>query len=144
MAAAQAGRLPVQRDGDIVGVVTRSDLLRALGEPAPQAVAAPAGDLQDKLMALPGLAFVFEAIQAVSEPFDGVYLVGGTVRDILLGEASFDLDIAVEGDGIALGRALARALGGRAVPHEKFGTAVVVYGDGGRVDVASARTEFYD
>ena len=58
-------------------------------------------------------------------------------------EAHFDVDIAVEGDGIAFGASLARALGGRAVPHEKFGTAVVKW-PGGRVDVATARTEFYD
>jgi tRNA nucleotidyltransferase (CCA-adding enzyme) len=82
-------------------------------------------------------------VQAVSEPFDGVYLVGGAVRDVLMGEPNFDVDIAVEGDGIAFGRALARALGGRAAPHDKFGTAVVLY-EGGRVDVATARTEFYD
>ena len=58
-------------------------------------------------------------------------------------EPSFDVDIAVEGDGIAFGRALAAALGGRVVPHDKFGTAVVLH-DGGRIDVATARTEFYD
>ena len=80
----------------------------------------------------------------MSEPFEGVYLVGGTVRDILLGEPSFDVDIAVEGDAIALARALADALGGRVRAHEKFGTAVVVYGDDERVDVVTARTEFYD
>jgi tRNA nucleotidyltransferase (CCA-adding enzyme) len=60
-----------------------------------------------------------------------------------MGEPSFDVDVAVEGDGIAFGRALARALGGRAVPHDKFGTAIVLH-EGGRVDVATARTEFYD
>jgi tRNA nucleotidyltransferase (CCA-adding enzyme) len=54
------------------------------------------------------------------------------------------VDIAVEGDGIAFGRALAQVLDGRAAPHEKFGTAVVVGGDGTRVDVATTRTEFYD
>ena len=75
---------------------------------------------------------------------EGVYLVGGTVRDILLGEQSFDVDIAVEGDAIALARRIARELGGRTREHEKFGTAVVVYGDGQRVDVVTARTEFYD
>jgi tRNA nucleotidyltransferase (CCA-adding enzyme) len=79
----------------------------------------------------------------VGEGFDGVFLVGGAVRDLLMDEPSFDVDIAVEGDGIAFGRALAAALGGRVVPHEKFGTAVVVH-DAGRVDVATARTEFYD
>jgi tRNA nucleotidyltransferase (CCA-adding enzyme) len=87
---------------------------------------------------------VFEAVAALSEAYEGVYLVGGTVRDILLGEPSFDVDIAVEGDAIALAQALADALGGRVRAHEKFGTAVVVYGDGDRVDVVTARTEFYD
>src|SRR5204862_7115785 len=87
---------------------------------------------------------VFEAVAAVSEPFEGVYLVGGTVRDILLGERSFDVDIAVEGDAIALAQALADALGGRVRAHDKFGTAVVIYGEGERVDVVTARTEFYD
>ena len=106
--------------------------------------AAPAGpDLSERLLALPGLEPVFEAVQAVGEGFEGVYLVGGAVRDLLMDEPSFDVDIAVEGDGIAFGRALAKALGGRVVPHDKFGTAVVIH-DGGRVDVATARTEFYD
>lgn len=144
LTASSAGRLPVIRDGDVVGVVTRGDVLRALGE-APESVPrrATSAGLRDSLLALDGLQEVFEAIQAVSGPFEGVYLVGGTVRDILLGERGFDLDLAVEGDGIALGRALAQALHGRAVPHEKFGTAVVK-SPAGRVDVATTRTEFYD
>jgi tRNA nucleotidyltransferase (CCA-adding enzyme) len=142
VAASQAGRVPVIRDGEVIGVVTRGDVVRALGEPEPVAPS-PERDLGPTLMALPGLEPVFEAIQAVSGGFDGVYLVGGTVRDILLGEEHFDLDIAVEGDGIAFGRSLARTLDGRVTPHEKFGTAIVRWA-GGRVDVATARTEFYD
>jgi tRNA nucleotidyltransferase (CCA-adding enzyme) len=74
----------------------------------------------------------------------GVYLVGGTVRDLLLGEPGFDVDLAVEGDGQAFARALAQALGGRARPHDAFGTAVVEYGDGERVDVVTARRERYE
>ena len=144
MAASGAGRLPVLAEGEVVGVVTRSDLLRALEEPVGEPGVPAAGDLSERLLALDGFRPVFEAVQAVSEGFDGVYLVGGAVRDVLTGEESFDLDIAVEGDGIALGRALAQALGGRAVPHEKFGTAIVLHGQRGRVDVATARTEFYD
>ena len=144
LASADAGRVPVLRDGEVAGVVTRSDLLRALDEPVAEK-APPAADLRDRLLALEGLADVFEAVQAVSEHVDGVYLVGGTVRDILLGEPNFDVDIAVEGDGIAFGERLARALAGRVVPHDKFGTAVVKFdGDRKRVDVATTRTEFYD
>jgi tRNA nucleotidyltransferase (CCA-adding enzyme) len=144
VAASDAGRVPVVRAGEVVGVVTRSDLLAALEEPL-GAEEEPGGpDLGERLLALESLQAVFEAVQAVSEPFDGVYLVGGAVRDVLMGEPNFDVDIAVEGDGISFGRALAQALGGRVVPHEKFGTAIVLHGDGGRVDVATARTEFYD
>jgi tRNA nucleotidyltransferase (CCA-adding enzyme) len=144
VAASEGGRVPVVRGEEVVGVVTRSDLLRALEEPL-VAEEEPGGpDLGERLLAIESLQEVFEAVQTVSEPFEGVYLVGGAVRDVLMGEPNFDVDIAVEGDGIALGQALARELGGRVVPHEKFGTAIVLYGNGGRVDVATARTEFYD
>jgi tRNA nucleotidyltransferase (CCA-adding enzyme) len=138
-----AGRVAVVSDGVVVGVVTRSDLLRALGEPLAEEAAEPGPDLRDRLLAVEGLGRVFEAVQAVAEGFDGVYLVGGAVRDLLMDEPSFDVDIAVEGDGIAFGKALAGVLGGRVVPHDRFGSAKVVY-DGERVDVATSRTEFYD
>jgi tRNA nucleotidyltransferase (CCA-adding enzyme) len=144
VAASDAGRVPVVRNGKVVGVVARSDLLRALEEPHGDGAAGAGVSIVDKLDALAHLQPVFEAVQAVSEPFDGVYLVGGAVRDVLMGEPNFDVDIAVEGDGIAFGKALARVLGGRPVPHEKFGTVVVLHGEGGRIDVATARTEFYD
>jgi tRNA nucleotidyltransferase (CCA-adding enzyme) len=136
-------RIAVLRDERVVGVVTRSDVLAALGRET--AVPEEAGpSLSAELAKLERLKPVFEAVAAVSEPFEGVYLVGGTVRDILLGERSFDVDIAVEGDAIALAKGLAEVLGGRVRPHEKFGTAVVLYGDDERVDVVTARTEFYD
>ena len=131
-------------DGErIAGVVTRTDLLRALGAQVAQSERA-GPMLADELTRLDRLQPVFEAVAAVSEPFEGVYLVGGTVRDILLGERGFDVDVAVEGDAIALAQALADALGGRVRAHRKFGTAVVIYGEGERVDVVTARTEFYD
>jgi len=143
VSGSSAGRVPVLRGDKVVGVVTRSDVLRALEAPL-----APSGDdggpsIAEQLDALTELRPVFEAVQAVSSPFEGVYLVGGAVRDILLGEPNFDVDIAVEGDGIAFGEALAEAVGGRVVPHDRFGTAIVLH-EGGRVDVATTRTEFYD
>ena len=127
--------MPVLRDGEVVGVVARSDVLRALEEPHGEEAAGEAVRIADRLDALEHLRPVFEAVQAVSEHFEGVYLVGGAVRDVLMGEPNFDVDIAVEGDGIAFGEALAEALSGRVVPHDRFGTAIVVHG-GGRVDVA--------
>lgn len=90
------------------------------------------------------LAPVLEAISAVSRPYEGVYLVGGSVRDVLLGEPNFDVDIVVVGDGIALAVALAQELEGRVRAHDKFGTAVVLYGQDERVDVVTARSESYE
>jgi tRNA nucleotidyltransferase (CCA-adding enzyme) len=70
---------------------------------------------------------------------EGVYLVGGTVRDILLGRKGFDIDIAVEGDAIAF----AEGLGGEVTAHGRFGTAVVRFPDGRHWDVVTARREAY-
>ncbi len=72
-----------------------------------------------------------------------VYMVGGVVRDLLLRRPNEDVDLVVEGDGIAFARELAEAAGGSCHPHEPFMTAVVILPEGRRVDVASARTEFY-
>ena len=137
------GRVAVVEGDRVLGVVTRSDVLKALGETAErEREAGP--DLLPELERLEELAPAFEAIAALSERYEGVYLVGGTVRDILLAEQSFDVDIAVEGDAIELATALAEALDGRVRPHEKFGTAVVLYAEAGRIDVVTTRTEFYD
>ena len=84
-----------------------------------------------------------QALARVAEPYDGVYLVGGTVRDILLGRPNFDVDVAVEGDAIEFARTLASELGGRCHPHGQFGTAVVHYGEGKHVDAVTARREVY-
>jgi tRNA nucleotidyltransferase (CCA-adding enzyme) len=69
---------------------------------------------------------------------DGVYLVGGAVRDLLRGERPRELDVVVEGE---IGRLLER-LGGAAVIHDRFGTASVSLA-GARIDVARARRERY-
>ncbi|MGB2953491.1 MAG: CBS domain-containing protein [Gaiellaceae bacterium] len=143
LVAGGEGRIAVLHEGRLTGVVTRSDLLRALGEQVEEAEEPPAS-LAKELGRLERLQPVFEAISAASERYEGVYLVGGTVRDILLGEPGFDVDVAVEGDAIALARSVGEALGGRVRAHRKFGTAVVLYGDGERVDVVTCRTEFYD
>jgi len=140
---AEDGRVAVLRNDELVGVVSRADLLRALEgvEPAP---AADAESLAAELHALQQLQPISDAVATLGDRIEGVYIVGGTLRDILLGEESFDIDIAVEGDAIAFARSLATALGGRFTPHEKFGTAIVSYGDGERLDVVTTRTEFYD
>ena len=72
------------------------------------------------------------------------YLVGGPVRDALLGHAIVDMDVSVEGDAIALAGELA-ARHGVVVDktHEAFGTATVTFSDGSQVDLATSRSETY-
>lgn len=86
---------------------------------------------------------VFDAIGRLESTVDGVYLVGGAVRDVLLGAESFDVDVVVEGDGIAFARSLAELLDARFTPHAAFGTAIVHCGSDARVDVVTARSERY-
>jgi tRNA nucleotidyltransferase (CCA-adding enzyme) len=67
-----------------------------------------------------------------------VYLVGGAVRDLLMGKAAVDLDLVVEGDAAAI----AASLDGELRVHDRFGTSTVVLG-GHSYDFARARTERY-
>ncbi|MDZ4278825.1 MAG: polya polymerase, partial [Dehalococcoidia bacterium] len=69
-----------------------------------------------------------------------VYLAGGAVRDLLLGQEQVDLDVIVEGDAIALAKEAAARLDARAVAHTRFGTAVL-RGREFRLDLARARSE---
>jgi len=69
---------------------------------------------------------------------DPIYLVGGAVRDLLLGRGRTDIDLVVEGDAAAL----AERLGAEVTSHERFGTAKVEL-DGHEIDVAGARSESY-
>ena len=104
--------------------------------------------VRKRLHGIERLEEILPAIQSVAAKYDGVYLVGGAVRDVLLGERSLDLDVMVEGDAIAFAHELAGALGGHSHPHEQFHTAVVkgvgAHGHEVQVDLASARTETYD
>ena len=84
------------------------------------------------------------AAQIGQEQGTSTYLVGGYVRDLLLQRENQDIDLVVEGDGIAFARALGSCLGtDRVVAFEQFGTALIPL-KGTRVEVATARTETYD
>ena len=73
-----------------------------------------------------------------------VFAVGGFVRDLLLNIPNKDIDIVVEGNGILFASDLAEEFDGKVKSHEKFGTSVVIFPDGYRIDVAMARVEYYE
>lgn len=99
----------------------------------PIAVNADPEEMKRRLDALPGIARVREAAPGTS-----VFLVGGVVRDLLLGRKRGDVDLVVEGD---VGP-LAVALGGDVRGHDRFGTATVQLA-GLSIDLARARAESY-
>src|SRR5919206_43848 len=72
----------------------------------------------------------------------GVHVVGGAVRDALLGRTPHELDLLVEGDATVVARRAAERLGGVALVHERFGTATV-RAPAATFDLVSARTERY-
>jgi len=69
------------------------------------------------------------------------FAVGGLVRDLLLGRGNLVVDIAVEGDGMAFARRLADRYGAGLKIFERFATALVVYPDRMKLDIANTRAE---
>ncbi|MBS0170296.1 MAG: CBS domain-containing protein [Nitrospira sp.] len=153
--------VPVLSDGNTVGVITRTDLLRSLHED----VLAGARGKPKSLMGLESMGVerrrdltgllrdrlppaVHNFLRTAGELGErlgvSVYVVGGFVRDVLLGLDNLDVDLVVEGDGIAFARELAKQQGGSVNVHERFGTAVVHLRDEFKLDVATARTEYYE
>ena len=72
-----------------------------------------------------------------------VYFVGGGVRDLLLKRENWDLDLTVEGDGIAFARLVADRYGAGLAVFERFATARLAFPDGLKMDIATTRRESY-
>lgn len=150
--------VPVEKDGILVGVITRTDLLRLMREDMDKAT----GYMQGRIKSL-GLSKTrnlsnmlkdrlpkkyFTILKEVGLLADelgmSAYIVGGFVRDLLMRNRNFDVDIVVEGDATILAKRYAHEKGVKVSVHEKFKTAVVILKDDSRIDFATARTEYYD
>ncbi|MBF0485759.1 MAG: CCA tRNA nucleotidyltransferase [Candidatus Omnitrophica bacterium] len=87
--------------------------------------------------------FLLEAGEVADRKGVSLDLVGGMVRDLILARPSVDIDLVVEGNGMAFARFLSEKWGGQALYHERFLTAALTLSSGLKVDVASARREIY-
>jgi tRNA nucleotidyltransferase (CCA-adding enzyme) len=148
--------VPVIEEGRVVGVISRSDLLEHLKLPrrsdstGPEEF--PVGRMRMKsvrrLMEERFPDRVADILQragaTAARRGESVYLVGGAVRDLLLRNYNLDIDLVIEGEGIPFARELAKQFSGcRVRGHDKFGTAVLLFEDGFKIDVATARHEYY-
>ncbi len=150
--------IPVVRGESIIGVITRTDLLSLLvNDPANLSMDLLRGDERPSVERTRNLSSVMAQVlsrnvmvllQEIGEIAAGLhcnaYVAGGFVRDLLLQVKNTDIDIVIEGDGIRFAKALAAQRRGVVHPHEKFGTATVIFPDQTRIDVATARLEYYE
>ncbi len=150
--------VPVIDDGRLVGAVTRTDLLQLMHpdtcdeelpafDMARDDVAVRRREIEGRMMKFLSRRIValLRDLGRVGDELElPVYAVGGFVRDLLLGSETFDIDVTVEGDGILFAEEFARRHGCRTKSHEAFGTAVLIFHDGCKVDVASTRLEYYE
>ena len=86
--------------------------------------------------------FMQVAGRVVASQGQSLYLVGGVVRDLLLGRTNFDLDLVVEGNAIELAKQLAEIYQGKIITHPHFNTAKLQWSKWS-VDLATARSEIY-
>ncbi|RZB36189.1 MAG: tRNA nucleotidyltransferase (CCA-adding enzyme) [Desulfobacteraceae bacterium Eth-SRB2] len=149
--------LPVIDNGVITGVITRTDLLNILvGESKLTSSSSP-DPLKEPVNARTRniLKFmkerlshrIFDTLQVIGEKAHelgySAYVVGGFVRDLFLYRINEDIDIVIEGNGIAFAKEYVKMVDARIHSYEKFGTAVIIFPDGFKIDVASARMEYY-
>ncbi len=148
--------IPVTSNGKLTGVITRTSLLKVLSS-STENTANPdfAGNIARDIKRILPVSVVEKLVKAgeVAKRIGcNAYLVGGVVRDIILDIKNLDIDIVVErvkGDqppatGITFAEEFAKIYNAKVAKHEKFLTATVIFDDGLRMDIATAREEFYD
>ena len=145
--------IPVEEKGKIAGIITRTDLLEIISsDPSkrpesllpPRAQRKNIGSLLKQRLSKQTIELLQTAGQVADVLGMNVYVVGGFVRDLLLRRENLDIDLVVEGDGIQFARALAKRFSARVKTHKKFGTSVIIFPDGFKIDVATARWEYYE
>lgn len=164
--------VPVLNQDQVVGIFSRTDLLRAMhqtlppqdGDVEPSAGSAPSAtavpeatlrtsNLHKQLITRlpPPLQSLLQTIEKLADMQEvAAFLVGGFVRDFLMNIPNFDLDVVIEGDGIRFGKALAQELKAEWTIHERFGTVSIALPKTlnlpqmHHLDIATARTEYYE
>ncbi len=149
--------IPIIEDVNLVGVITRTDLFNLLvNDPAylPSLNTTqnqPSIERNRNLTNLLAQSLKRDMIillqtigEVARQNHFTAYAVGGFVRDLLLHIENYDLDIVIEGDGITFAKKLAEELRGTVRTHIKFNTAMVKLPNGFKIDIATARLEYYE
>jgi tRNA nucleotidyltransferase (CCA-adding enzyme) len=148
--------VPVMENQIISGVITRTDLLNFIVEHNREIVQSEKKDISGlkprtkyvgnllKTRLNQRIRTLLSDIGSAGDTLGvEIFVVGGFVRDLMLERPIEDVDVVVEGDGIAFARYFASMHHCRLHQHRKFNTAVIIFEDGFKIDVASARLEYY-
>jgi len=150
--------LPVIEKDHLVGTISVGDVIRVLQEEMMKSVKGPLALETQPLYARKKMISKLmkerfpERLQNLLMEFGkvgdelgySVYAVGGFVRDLLMRVENLDVDIVVEGDGIRFAEEFEKRVPCRIRTHKKFGTAIILFSDDLKIDVATARWEVYD
>jgi len=91
-----------------------------------------------------GLRGVFKKIGRIADDLGySVYLVGGPVRDILLGRSFQDIDLVCIGNAVKLAKVFSKKVGGKLIYRRYFPNATVEWVDSSKIDFVTARSETY-
>ena len=150
--------VPVVEGKNLIGVITRTGLLRFLydvrdlkqpdaeeGIPQEGVIARPKNLASLMRERLPErvLELLKKAGACAERLGMRAYVVGGFARDLVMRGENLDVDIVIEGEGVRFAEVFGQEEGARVRPHHKFATAVLVFPGNFKIDVASARVEYY-
>jgi tRNA nucleotidyltransferase (CCA-adding enzyme) len=138
------GRIPIIADHRLVGIISRTDVIEQLHKQSTAVIEENLLETVKNQLSDDIFTLLFTIGTLADEQKIAVYLIGGIVRDLLLNRPNEDIDIVVEGDGIAFAQLLANRLGGEVKTHEKFGTATWTTPTRLKLDIVTCRTEYYD
>lgn len=159
MVSSSWGQIPVVDAGRLIGVVTRTDLIKHWARSHP-----PASRPEERVEAGRVAAVLGQPVAALVDAIAenaglrqlSLYMVGGVVRDLLLGRPNLDIDFVVEADAIDFADGLCRLYGGEVSSYRPFGTAKWLLGEAvttalrlpagslpEHIDFATSRNEFY-
>ena len=150
--------LPVVEEDRLVGTISAGDVMRVLQEEMIKSVKGGSVFEGQPLYARKKMIsklmkerfperlhnLLIECGRVGDELGYSVYAVGGFVRDLLMRVENFDVDIVVEGDGIRFAEECEKRFPSRIRTHKKFGTAIILFSDHLKIDVATARLEVYE
>jgi tRNA nucleotidyltransferase (CCA-adding enzyme) len=144
--------LPVVDGRQLIGGITRTDFLRALHHTLTPSPLPPLSErkkaitkLMDERLPPPIISLLRELGQVGEQLGQHVYAVGGFVRDLIVRRENYDIDVVVEGeDGIHFAQVFGAQRGCRVKVHKRMKTATLLFTNGYKIDVATARMEYYE